>query len=66
MYTSGTLSLAALEYLVHVDSDILPDGLVSIRATIPDGLKIEGYQCLALATRVERQNNTRKCAANRY
>ena len=41
MYTSGTLSLAALEYLVHVDSDILPDGLVSIRATIPDGLKIE-------------------------
>ena len=41
VYTSGTLSLAALEYLVHVDSDILPDGLVSIRATIPDGLKIE-------------------------
>lgn len=41
VYTSGTLSLAALEYLVHVDSDILPDGLVSIRATIPDSLKIE-------------------------
>lgn len=41
VYTSGTLSLAALEYLVHVDSDILPDGLVSISATIPDRLKIE-------------------------
>jgi RES domain-containing protein len=41
VYTSGTLSLAALEYLVHVDSDILPEGLVSVRATIPDGLKIE-------------------------
>lgn len=41
MYTSGTLSLAALEYLVHVDSDILPNGLVSIRAVIPDGLKME-------------------------
>jgi RES domain-containing protein len=41
VYTSGTLSLAALEYLVHVDSDILPDSLVSIRATIPDSLTIE-------------------------
>lgn len=41
VYTSGTLSLAALEYLVHVDSDILPDELVSIKATVPDSLKIE-------------------------
>jgi RES domain-containing protein len=41
VYTSGTLSLAALEYLVHVDSDILPDSLVSIKATIPDSLAIE-------------------------
>jgi RES domain-containing protein len=41
VYTSGTLSLAALEYLVHVDSDILPDSLVSIKATIPDSLSIE-------------------------
>jgi RES domain-containing protein len=41
VYTSATLSLAALEYLVHVDSDILPDALVSVRATIPDSLKIE-------------------------
>jgi RES domain-containing protein len=44
IYTSGTLSLAALEYLVHVDSDILPDGLVSVRATIPDSLKVEVMQ----------------------
>jgi RES domain-containing protein len=41
VYTSGSLSLAALEYLAHVDSDILPNGLVSIRATIPDSLNIE-------------------------
>lgn len=40
IYTSASLSLAALEYLVHVDSDILPDSLVSITATIPDSLKI--------------------------
>ena len=41
VYTSGTLSLAALEYLVHVDSDILPDSLVSVKATIPERLAIE-------------------------
>ena len=41
VYTSSSLSLAALEYLVHVDSDILPDSLVSITATIPDSLAIE-------------------------
>lgn len=41
VYTSGTLSLASLEYLVHVDSDILPDELVSIKGTIPDSLRIE-------------------------
>lgn len=41
IYTSGTLSLAVLEYLVHVDSDILPDSLISIRVTLPDDLTIE-------------------------
>ncbi|MGQ0696400.1 MAG: RES family NAD+ phosphorylase [Nitrospiraceae bacterium] len=41
VYTSGTLSLAVLEYLVHVDSDILPDSLVSVKATIPETLAIE-------------------------
>ena len=41
VYTSGTLSLAALEYLIHVDSDILPDSLVSVKATIPESLAIE-------------------------
>ena len=44
VYTSNTLSLAVLEYLVHVDSDLLPDSLVSIKATIPDGLAIESVQ----------------------
>lgn len=41
VYTSSTLSLAVLEYLVHVDSDILPDSLVSVQATIPDSLAID-------------------------
>jgi RES domain-containing protein len=41
VYTSGTLSLAVLEYLAHVDSDILPDTLVSVQATIPDGFVVD-------------------------
>ena len=41
IYTSGTLSLAVLEFLVHVDSDILPDSLVSVRATIPESVSIQ-------------------------
>ena len=41
VYTSATLSLAVLETLVHVDSDLLPDDLVTLSAGIPDGLAIE-------------------------
>jgi RES domain-containing protein len=41
VYTSGTLSLAVLEFLVHVDSDIFPDSLVRVRATIPESVLIQ-------------------------
>jgi RES domain-containing protein len=40
VYASETLALAALEYLVHVDPAIAPDGLVSIAAEIPDSVAI--------------------------
>jgi RES domain-containing protein len=35
VYTSGSLSLAALELFVHVDTDLLPVDLVSVPAQIP-------------------------------
>ncbi len=41
VYASGTLSLAVLEYLVHVDRDLAPADLVSIVATIPPGLRVD-------------------------
>jgi RES domain-containing protein len=41
VYTSASLSLAALELFVHVDIDTVPDKLVAIQADIPDGLAIE-------------------------
>jgi RES domain-containing protein len=41
VYTSGSLSLAALELFVHVDIDIVPTDLVAIPADVPDSLTID-------------------------
>jgi RES domain-containing protein len=38
VYTSGTLSLAALEYFVHLDPEDRPDDLVAVPARVPDDL----------------------------
>jgi RES domain-containing protein len=38
VYTSATLSLATLEYFVHLDPSDMPDDLVAIPAEIPDTL----------------------------
>lgn len=38
VYTSATLSLAALELLVHVAQDDIPNDLVAIAADIPDSV----------------------------
>jgi RES domain-containing protein len=40
VYTSETLSLAALELFVHCDPTLLPDDLVAIESEIPEGLAI--------------------------
>lgn len=47
VYTSSTLALAALEYLVHVDVDDSPDDLVALAIRIPedapaDLVKVDG------------------------
>ncbi len=41
VYTSSTLSLAALETLVHTDTDLLPQDLVAIGAEVPDDVGLE-------------------------
>ena len=41
IYTSASLSLAALEILVHCDPSLLPSDLVAIAADIPVSLNIE-------------------------
>jgi len=41
VYTSETLSLAALELIVHADPSLLPGDLVAISADVPDALRTE-------------------------
>ena len=41
VYTSGTLSLAALEILVHTDDDLIPSDLVQIEIDVPHDLNTE-------------------------
>lgn len=41
VYCASSLSLATLEYFVHLDSDEMPDDLVSIRASLPDDVAVE-------------------------
>ena len=41
MYMSGSLALAALEYLVNVDPESAPGDLVARAANIPDSLAIK-------------------------
>jgi RES domain-containing protein len=40
VYTSGTLSLAALEYLVHLEKEDAPEDLCSLSADIPDDVRL--------------------------
>jgi RES domain-containing protein len=48
VYTAATLSLCALEYLVHVDPSLAPDGLVAIAAEIPGSLRLAEIEAGAL------------------
>jgi len=41
VYTSGSLSLAALELFVHVDIDIASADLVAIQVDVPDSIAID-------------------------
>lgn len=41
VYTSGSLALAALEMFVNLDPQDMPQDLVSIAVTIPDGVQTE-------------------------
>jgi RES domain-containing protein len=48
VYTAGTLALAALEYLVHVDPDAVPGDLVALTIDVPDDAPLEALDAAAL------------------
>ena len=41
VYTAGSLSLAVVEQVVHLDPSQLPDDYVAYAVEIPDGLEVE-------------------------
>ena len=47
-YLSTSLSLAALEYLVHLDVSLAPMDLVSVEVEVPDGVSREEVDLEAL------------------
>ncbi|HZD50547.1 MAG TPA: RES family NAD+ phosphorylase [Silvibacterium sp.] len=44
VYTSTSLALASLECFVHLDPSVAPDDLVSVTATIPEDVAMEGIE----------------------
>ncbi|MBI4542127.1 MAG: RES family NAD+ phosphorylase [Gemmatimonadetes bacterium] len=48
VYTSASLSLAALEYLVHVDIEDVPDDLIAMAVEVPDDASVEEVSAAAL------------------
>ena len=48
VYAASHLSLAALEYVVHIDAEDAPDDLVALRLHVPDGATELLYEPAAL------------------
>lgn len=44
VYASNTLSLAAMELLVHTDTDLAPPDLVSVKLRYPDSVSVEEFK----------------------
>ena len=63
VYTSATLSLAALEYLVHVDPDLVPADLVALALELPDDVATERVDPAALPAGWERVPEPAACRA---
>lgn len=55
VYAVGSLSLAALELLVHLHPDRLPENLIAYGVDIPNGLAVEAVAASALPDRWDRR-----------
>lgn len=59
VYTSKTLSLEAMEFLVHVDPATAPTSLVALTAEIPERLRIETVEVGSLPKKWRMVDNQR-------
>jgi len=63
VYTSTTLALAALEYLVHVDPTDVPADLVALTIEVPDDVAIERVNTARLPKRWMQSASCPECQA---
>lgn len=61
VYTSSTLSLAALEYLVHIDIEDAPGDLIAMQIEAPDDVPIEKVAADGLPDFWRREPRHRAC-----
>ena len=61
VYTSTTLSLAALEYLIHVDAADAPSDLVALTVEVPDEVDVERVEAAGLPAGWEQAPEPQAC-----
>lgn len=61
VYASSTLALAALEYLIHLESAEAPHDLVAIRIAVPDDLPVTEVRLRSLPARWQRYPAPEAC-----
>jgi RES domain-containing protein len=61
VYTSSTLALAAMEYLMHIDPSDVPDDLIAQTIEFPDSLPAETVEVTDLPERWEQPTDLDAC-----
>lgn len=61
VYTSSSLSLAALEYLIHIEAEDAPSDLVALIIDLPDDSTIESVDAAALPRDWEKTAEPQAC-----
>ena len=63
VYAASHLSLAALEYLVHIDAEDAPDDLVALRISVPDDVSELAFAPASLPADWQRTPSPPQCRA---
>jgi len=63
VYTSGTLALAAIEYLIHIDPSDVPGDLLALTIEFPDALAISSVDIADLPVGWEQPTDLVACQA---